>query len=62
MLDFQDAHCPYCGERVSLAVDTSTGAQRYIEDCPVCCKPMTVVLDVDPEDGSRIHLLAQDDT
>lgn len=62
MLDFLDGHCPYCGEPVSLAVDTSAGSQRYVEDCPVCCKPMSVVLDVDPDGGSRIHLLAQDDT
>ena len=50
MLDRQDIECPYCGEVISLLLDTSAGSQRYIEDCHVCCRPITVVLDVD-EDG-----------
>lgn len=62
MLDFQQAHCPYCGEPVDLALDASAGSQRYVEDCQVCCRPMTVVLDVDAEGGIHMHLLAQDDT
>ena len=36
------AHCPYCGEPVQLLVDGSAGEQSYIEDCQVCCRPMTV--------------------
>lgn len=34
--------CPYCGEPVQLLVDGSAGEQAYIEDCQVCCRPMTV--------------------
>jgi hypothetical protein len=35
--------CPACGEPFALDVDTSGGAeQSYIEDCPVCCRPMEV--------------------
>jgi hypothetical protein len=37
------ASCPYCGEAVEVTVDTGGGArQRYIEDCPVCCRPWQV--------------------
>jgi hypothetical protein len=61
MLDLQDVECPYCGEVISLALDTSAGAQQYIEDCHVCCRPITVVLDVEPDGASRVHVLAQDD-
>jgi len=61
MLDLHDIDCPYCGEAISLALDTSAGSQRYIEDCHVCCRPITVVLDVDPDGDSRVHVLAQDD-
>jgi len=61
MLDLQDVDCPYCGEVISLALDASAGAQRYIEDCHVCCRPITVVLDVDADGDSRVHVLAQDD-
>lgn len=53
MLDRQDIECPYCGEVISLLLDTSAGSQRYIEDCHVCCRPITVVLDVD-EDGDPL--------
>ena len=62
MLDFQQACCPYCGEPLSLALDGSAGSQRYVEDCQVCCRPMTVVLDVDPDGEIHLRLLAQDDT
>ena len=38
MLTYEDIDCPYCGERINLVLDTSAGAQRYIEDCQVCCR------------------------
>ena len=38
-----EARCPYCGEPVLVSVtpEDSEGA-RYVEDCPVCCKPWDV--------------------
>ena len=50
MLSTHDLTCPYCGEPIALVVDASAGAQTYIEDCAVCCRPMTVILD-EREDG-----------
>ena len=39
----QSVQCPYCGEVVSLWIDVHGGdAQRYVEDCPVCCRPWQV--------------------
>ena len=38
--------CPYCGEPFTTAVDTSAGSQSYIEDCPVCCRPIEFHLEV----------------
>ena len=32
--------CPYCGESFETTVDGSAGNQNYIEDCPVCCRPI----------------------
>ena len=55
MLDSQDIECPYCGEVISLLLDTSAGSQRYIEDCHVCCRPITVVLDVDEAVSGRVE-------
>ncbi|MDH5824990.1 CPXCG motif-containing cysteine-rich protein [Luteimonas sp. RD2P54] len=45
-MDFVDIACPYCGETIQLAVDGSAGAQRYVEDCQVCCRPIEVAVDV----------------
>lgn len=28
--------CPHCGERPSMLLDLSTGAQHYVEDSKVC--------------------------
>ena len=38
--------CPHCGERISMLLDLSEdGAQSYIEDCEVGCKPIQVSFD-----------------
>lgn len=42
LLQGHDATCPNCGESVNLTLDLSIPTQSYIEDCPVCCRPMLV--------------------
>ena len=43
--------CDSCGEEIIVPVDVSAGAhQDYVEDCPVCCHPMRLHVDID-EDG-----------
>lgn len=49
MLDTHSTHCPYCGEPIEIVIDASAGSQEYIEDCFVCCRPMTVAVTVDEE-------------
>ena len=49
-LSAHTVRCPYCGEPLELVVDASAGAQRYVEDCAVCCRPIDVELDVDADD------------
>lgn len=39
--------CPYCGERVEVLLDLSAGDQQFIEDCPVCCRPVLFDMQVD---------------
>jgi hypothetical protein len=48
--------CPYCGERISLLIDSSAGSQHYIEDCQVCCQPMVVLVTVDQQGGVTVSL------
>ncbi len=62
MLPMTDVACPYCGETISLAVDTSAGAQRYIEDCHVCCRPITVQLEVDADGDAVVQVQSEEDT
>jgi hypothetical protein len=52
---FVAASCPYCGERFDARVEVSAGAQEYIEDCQVCCRPMA--LSVELEDNGSLHAL-----
>ena len=41
--------CPACGESMALEVDTTAGEeQEYVEDCPVCCRPMEVYVRCEP--------------
>ena len=42
LLDSLDATCPHCWETIELSLDLSVPSQSYIEDCPVCCKPMSI--------------------
>jgi hypothetical protein len=37
-----EVSCPYCGETITIVLDLSVEEQSYIEDCSVCCQPMTV--------------------
>ncbi len=41
--------CPYCGETIDVLIDSSVPHQNYIEDCQVCCQPITFDVTVAPE-------------
>ena len=45
--------CPFCGERFEAIADASAGDAEYIEDCPVCCRPIAFRLDADEEGNLR---------
>ena len=47
--------CDSCGEEIVIPIDPSAGArQQYIEDCPVCCHPNVISLEVDEDGDVRI--------
>jgi len=46
MLEDALVTCPYCWEEVEISIDLSAGSHTLVEDCPVCCQPMTVRIDV----------------
>ena len=39
-----DISCPHCGESFPLQIDTSLSEQSLIEDCSVCCRPITLTI------------------
>lgn len=51
MLEEATVTCPACWQEVNLELDLSAGSADYTEDCPVCCQPMAVHLQVDEETG-----------
>jgi len=43
--------CEACGEEIVVPIDLSAGtSQEYVEDCPVCCRPHVIHVEVDGED------------
>ncbi|RJS94317.1 CPXCG motif-containing cysteine-rich protein [Salinisphaera sp. Q1T1-3] len=58
MIDEPSVACPYCGETITIVVDTTAGRQSYVEDCFVCCQPIVLDIDVDP-DGALAHVDAR---
>ena len=52
MLESQMYQCPYCWEGVEALLDLSAGDQEYVEDCPVCCRPIIFSLQTDGENWS----------
>ncbi len=52
--------CPYCGEDISMVLDTSVRQQTYIEDCEVCCRPIEIRYAV--EDDALVEFEARRNT
>ena len=50
MLETELYDCPYCGEPAEAVLDLSGGDQSYIEDCPVCCRPISFSLQTDGQE------------
>jgi hypothetical protein len=46
MFDSIRIRCPFCGEAFEAFVDASAGDAAYVEDCPVCCRPIEMTLRV----------------
>jgi DNA-directed RNA polymerase subunit RPC12/RpoP len=52
--------CAACGETIVVPVDLSAGRdQEYVEDCPVCCRPNVLRIEVDGRGRVRVHVEAE---
>lgn len=47
MNDSLTLSCPHCGENFSIALDISEGSAEFTVDCEICCRPMTVAVQID---------------
>jgi hypothetical protein len=53
--------CPYCGESIEILIDASIRSQQYIEDCQVCCRPITLRVEVDADGESQVHAAGENE-
>mgnify|MGYP001208026717 CR=1 FL=1 len=54
--------CPYCGECFETAVEAAEiGLQRYVEDCAICCRPISFVVTVDEGGAVTVQPRRDDD-
>ena len=52
--------CQSCGEEIEIPVDLTAGqSQEYVEDCPVCCRPHLIHLEIDETGQVRLWAEAE---
>lgn len=49
-------NCPYCGEILTILIDSSAGDQQYVEDCQVCCSP--ILFDIELNADGELHQIS----
>ena len=53
--------CPYCGEVLELLIDDSIEEQAYIEDCQVCCRPISVFVNFEAGGEPQVEVKQEDE-
>ena len=49
-----------CGEEIVVPIDLSSGSEEeYVEDCPVCCRPNVIHVDVHENGNLRVWAEAE---
>lgn len=47
--------CDSCGEEIVVPIDPTGGeSQEYVEDCPVCCCPNVIHVEIDDDGSARV--------
>lgn len=60
-LETVEIECPYCGESIEVVIDCSVGNQKYIEDCEVCCRPITLNILLNEEQEPIVDVSREDE-
>jgi hypothetical protein len=54
--------CDACGEEIVIPIDPSAGErQEYVEDCPVCCRPNVIHVEIDEDGDARVWAQVEQD-
>ncbi len=62
MIDEASYICEQCGEEIVVPVDVSAGStQDYVEDCPVCCSPNVIHVEIEGDGDVRLHCEGEQD-
>jgi DNA-directed RNA polymerase subunit RPC12/RpoP len=47
--------CDSCGEEIVVSIDLSARSeQEYVEDCPVCCSPKVIHIEIEDDGDVRV--------
>lgn len=58
----QDISCPYCGESIDVVIEVLDESQEYIEDCQVCCRPITFNIDTAFDGSTSVSVHSENET
>ena len=60
MFDEGSYICQSCGEEIVVPIDPAEGkTQEYVEDCPVCCRPHVLSIQVEPDGRVSVQARAE---
>jgi hypothetical protein len=54
--------CPYCGETIEVLIDQEDAGQQYIEDCQVCCRPITFRISIGAQGELMVRVHDENDS
>jgi Cysteine-rich CPXCG len=60
LLESTGIRCPCCGEPIEVLIDCSLPIQSYIEDCQVCCRPITLRVTLDAAGMPSVSAACED--
>ena len=61
MLEEQTVNCPYCGETFTSVINPEDIGNTYIEDCFVCCRPITFIINTNTDGELTIETRDEND-
>ena len=59
MLHPESITCPYCWETIEIVLDLSVDEQQYVEDCFVCCRPISIAYRAEDGELTGLEIAAE---